>query len=718
MPQADQLLRPLDRLGPLPPPLLRVLEASAAGAATPRAAVAELARDPAVEAVLIERARLLAIPEADATGEGIVHALGPDTVARAALAASVIHAFGPPAGALDRPEFWRHSLAVALAAELAAAHVAEPPPALLAFACGLLHDIGKCGLDVSVPKSYARVLAAARSGADSLAQVERELLGLDHALAGRRLGQHWRLPRRIEEAIWLHHFPLAEPGHRLADERLIALVRMADIIARYRGIGFAGNCMDSAGDAELIGLAGLTPVAVAAVAEALPAALDEALWMIEPAGAAGLPAGDRPVRPAPRPATRRHRVELLDALGDFLAGLSTATAPGALCGQIADLYACCFLPPDEHRPVYAFHVAHPEGRAFLCPQASHADGLPVPARWRRAPAPGPHAVPAGEALRGAIDPPDAWYAVADLDQYALRPLAAADRWLGGILTPLPPDPDDPAAKAFGAVMTFALAAALDRERADRLAEGLALSSQHLTETRQALAQAQAIAAIAEMAAGAAHELNNPLAVISGRAQILARDATDDKQRAAAELIVAKAEEVARIAVDLLALARPVPPSPETLEVKGLLEAAADQALSDAQPKVPPPQVDIRIGPGCPPIRADAAQIREVIAELIGNAVRAAQGRVSIRLEASAEDESRQVLIRVIDDGPGMAEDVVASAFTPFFSHRPAGRRRGMGLPRARRCVQSNGGRMWIKSRPGGGTTVFVQLPRAMGDVQT
>jgi len=715
MPQADQLLRPLDRVNPLPPALVRVLEAAAAGGELPVGAVVELAGEPVAAAVLRRQMARAAPGEANPTGGRIVEALGVEAVVRTALTAGLVRAlgseaFGARGGALDRVEFWRHCVAVAVAAELAAGHVSGGPSGLLAYACGLLHDVGKCGLDAAVPKSYARVLAAARAGAESLAQVEREELGVDHALAGRRLARHWQLPRRIEEAIWLHHYPLGEPAHPIADAGLIGLVRMADMIARHRGIGFAGNCADTAGDAELIERAGLTPPAVAAVADALPAAVEDAMWPIEGAGAPA--AGARPVAP---PSVDRNRPELLDALGGFVAGLTTAIAPGPLCERIADLYAWCFLPTSEQRGVFAFHVAA-DGKALLYPQASGPDAEITAAGWRDAPPPGAEALPAGDVLRRVLDPPDAWYAVADLDRYTLLPLAAGDRWLGGILAPRPPEAPDRAAGSFCALMSFVLAAAVDRERADRLAEGLAMSSQHLTETRQALAQAQALAAIGEMAAGAAHELNNPLAVISGRAQILARRADDDKQRAAAELIVAKAEEISQIAVDLLSLARPAPPSPEAVDVQGLLESARDQVLSGAQSKTDRLRVDIRIWPGCPPVLADADQVREVIAELIGNAARAAQGRVNVRLEASAENESRQVLIRVIDDGPGMAEDVAASAFTPFFSHRPAGRRRGMGLPRARRCVQSHGGRMWIKSRPGGGTTVFVQLPRAVGDV--
>ncbi len=71
-----------------------------------------------------------------------------------------------------------------------------------------------------------------------------------------------------------------------------------------------------------------------------------------------------------------------------------------------------------------------------------------------------------------------------------------------------------------------------------------------------------------------------------------------------------------------------------------------------------------------------------------------------------------VLVVVSDDGCGMDEPTLDRAFTPFFSSQKAGRRRGMGLPRVRRIVESNGGRVKIRSRAGAGTSVTVALPAA------
>ena len=95
-----------------------------------------------------------------------------------------------------------------------------------------------------------------------------------------------------------------------------------------------------------------------------------------------------------------------------------------------------------------------------------------------------------------------------------------------------------------------------------------------------------------------------------------------------------------------------------------------------------------------------------------NAATAAQGKGTVRVTAELDEVYNAVVLAVQDDGPGMDDKTLQRVFTPFFSSQQAGRRRGLGLPRAKRYVENNGGRIWIKSKPGEGTTVYVQLPRA------
>ncbi|KKL25576.1 hypothetical protein LCGC14_2403920, partial [marine sediment metagenome] len=411
-------------------------------------------------------------------------------------------------------------------------------------------------------------------------------------------------------------------------------------------------------------------------------------------------------------ASLEQQERLLNVLRDFPGRVGPGAGIGPLCLEIARAFCESFPASGSDGPVCAFYISFESMQLFLCMSDRQGNMVSRAAGCRPGPAPQGRSVPAEDLLRPLLDPPDAWGDLIDLAGYTCLPLVAGQRWVGGVLAPHVPGDPDPLVRTFCEVMAFALAASADSAHADRLAERLARSNRRLAETREALAQAQAFAAIGEMAAGAAHELNNPLAVISGRAQLIAQNAGAEEQKKAAEQIVRKAEEVSGIVLELMDFAQPVAPSPAQVDVAELLAEAKNVTASRAQPKAPAPVVDINVQVDCPPVWVDAGQIRDVLLELIGNARQAADGPVRIRLEAATESGSKHVLVQVGDDGPGMDEKVLASAFTPFFSHRPAGRRRGMGLPRARRCIQSHGGRMWIESRPGGGTTAFVTLPQA------
>ena len=98
--------------------------------------------------------------------------------------------------------------------------------------------------------------------------------------------------------------------------------------------------------------------------------------------------------------------------------------------------------------------------------------------------------------------------------------------------------------------------------------------------------------------------------------------------------------------------------------------------------------------------------------MIANAAAASAGEAQARIRLAGMTDSLDdaPVVTVSDSGGGMDPQTLARAFTPFFSDQPAGRRRGLGLSRARRHVENNGGRIRIDTRPGEGTTVYVQLP--------
>ena len=221
--------------------------------------------------------------------------------------------------------------------------------------------------------------------------------------------------------------------------------------------------------------------------------------------------------------------------------------------------------------------------------------------------------------------------------------------------------------------------------------------------------------VAEMAAGAAHEINNPLSVISGRAQMLLTNNRNDKDRKSLEAIVEQTQEASQIVLDLMAFAKPATPVPTRQRLADLLEACIAR-WRDCQHWQPPfslrsDQLVATLDDPRVSIYADTEQVRAIFDAVIDNALHAC-GPESARIEINCRcrESDEMVRIAIADNGPGIPPDVLEHAIDPFYSHRPAGRRRGLGLSRAHRFAEINGGRLWLESTPNMGTTVHLALP--------
>jgi signal transduction histidine kinase len=108
---------------------------------------------------------------------------------------------------------------------------------------------------------------------------------------------------------------------------------------------------------------------------------------------------------------------------------------------------------------------------------------------------------------------------------------------------------------------------------------------------------------------------------------------------------------------------------------------------------------------------DAAQVSAAITEVIENSIHATDAKTGhISLHAGYDPYSSQVVVTISDNGCGMDEQTAKRAFDPFFSNKPAGRRRGLGLAKALRWIEASGGSIRLESRPGQGTRSIVLLP--------
>jgi signal transduction histidine kinase len=209
--------------------------------------------------------------------------------------------------------------------------------------------------------------------------------------------------------------------------------------------------------------------------------------------------------------------------------------------------------------------------------------------------------------------------------------------------------------------------------------------QHAAE--EARLHERKLRALAELAAGAGHEINNPLAVISGQAQYLLVAEHEPARRKALTTIVGQTQRIHQTLTQLMQFARPQPPQLQRVDLGGLLRDAASavQALADER------QVRLTLTEPAPlTLLVDPAQIRAALVALVRNAVEAAPASGWASLLADG-DAARGLTLIVEDSGPGPSEADREHLFDPFYSGRKAGRGRGLGLPTAWRLARQHGG---------------------------
>jgi signal transduction histidine kinase len=281
---------------------------------------------------------------------------------------------------------------------------------------------------------------------------------------------------------------------------------------------------------------------------------------------------------------------------------------------------------------------------------------------------------------------------------------------------------------------------------------LARALDELREAGVRLVQSERLAAVGELAAGIAHEANNPinfaanalreltrrledLRAFAGRlagvdwrdaaaaraaapklAELQAELGLDELADSVAELVGIAGEgleRTRRLVGDLRDFAAPAPAPRAPCDLRRGLASTA-QLLSHAFRDA---RVELRLDldPGLPSVEGDPRALNQVFLNLLKNAAEALEGRGGT-VWVSARAEGDAVRVEVRDDGPGIAPEALARIFEPFHTTKPAGRGSGLGLSISRRIVAEHGGSLEVESRPGAGATFAVRLPLRGGAV--
>ena len=233
---------------------------------------------------------------------------------------------------------------------------------------------------------------------------------------------------------------------------------------------------------------------------------------------------------------------------------------------------------------------------------------------------------------------------------------------------------------------------------------LAKTAKDLQESQDKVVASARHVAIGVLAAGMAHELNNPLNSVSLSLQGLQEDIPDGDDRGPLLAAADRAtQRCRRIVAELLAYSRD--PNCHAADLAAIVTSTVSTFRAEQSASL---AIELDIAPGLPLVSVDRGQIQQVVMNLLNNAAEAMAGKG--RIGVSVRGEGGHVVVTVRDTGPGMSEETRRQVFDPFFTTKPNGKGLGLGLAITWQMVQRNGGMIDVESRLGEGSAFMVRLP--------
>lgn len=224
---------------------------------------------------------------------------------------------------------------------------------------------------------------------------------------------------------------------------------------------------------------------------------------------------------------------------------------------------------------------------------------------------------------------------------------------------------------------------------------------------QHLLQTEKLAALRQLAYGASHEINNPLANIAMRAEMLLRGEADPDRQRKLQVIRQQALRAHEMISDLMLFANPPRPTLQPIELRAWLAQLREELLGEVQ--LAGGELIVEAGTE-QTVVGDPVQLAEAVRALVRNSLEAQPVGARILLAAGV-DARGGTYLEVSDNGPGISDEIARHMFDPFFSGREAGRGLGFGLPKAWRIAESHGGQLCCLNRAPGQTRFRIAWPR-------
>jgi two-component system NtrC family sensor kinase len=224
-----------------------------------------------------------------------------------------------------------------------------------------------------------------------------------------------------------------------------------------------------------------------------------------------------------------------------------------------------------------------------------------------------------------------------------------------------------------------------------------------------LVQKEKLASLGNLVAGAAHEINHPLAaVMSYSEQLWAQERLTPEQNTLLRKIVNQARRTRDLVTDLLSFAQQAPGEKTQVDVSMLLGRATQ--LLEARHAAGKIRVTVLVAPDFPRVQGNANQLFQVFVEIIENAMDALEESGGGLLEITAQRQAKEAVLQFSDNGPGIRDP--QRVFDPFYTTKPVGKGTGLGLSAVYGVVQEHNGQITCQNKPQGGALFVVKFPVA------
>jgi signal transduction histidine kinase/HD-like signal output (HDOD) protein len=634
---------------------------------------------------------------------------------------------------------YKHSIASACAAKMVAEITLPREYHQTAFTAGLLLDIGKFAVLELVPKSLAKINGTARSKNLDIAQCLSQNLGFDHAIIGKRLAQKWQLPEIITNSIWLQHNDFTLLDNVFDHSKFFAAVRLGWLLAARASIGESLDYRQEKDTSSLASLLELSEAQLNSISAKIKNSANEKFSTL---GLNNLDFDSQTsyinsLQNAVNSLWKEN--QKLKSQSD---NLKTPSAIAEFTSRLTDLNPSAGLTETAKFCIQKFtnYFAYPPAIICICQGAKKpVIAVTIDNDQQIRPYflqhPQNECVYEFELAENKVNPEKLF---APLNNNNTAEIYNRFQWLfdeinitidysnikllpfgktpnrGAIIYNqyyAAPKINEQNLETLGKIISHTINTAATSENQNRLAEKISSALARSSNNTASQANQKAIESLAELAAGAAHELNNPLAVISGRVQLLLDSEKNENNINVLKLISENTNRASEIISDLMFFAKPKQPTTVLVSIINLIENAT-KTIAAKHPELDlKPLTKDALG-SLPEVYIDIHQTSRAVANVIINALQAVadSSSPSVIITGKCKQENAMAIFQVTDNGNGMDKNTLNKAFVPFFSNRKAGRATGMGLAHAKRLIEINHGEIKIDSIPAKGTTVTISLP--------